>query len=102
MSALKALSSRLGQSQPLCWGVDVIGMTNLPEARLAREAELPYATLALVTDFDCWHQGHADVSVESVFKVIGQNVTTARAIIREAGILTNAAESPASTALKHV
>jgi 5'-methylthioadenosine phosphorylase len=66
------------------WGVDVIGMTNLPEARLAREAEICYGTLALATDYDCWHQDHDDVSVEAVIAIIGQNVATARSIIREA------------------
>ena len=52
------------------WGCDVIGMTNMPEAKLAREAELPYATVAMVTDYDCWHPDHEAVSVESVIKVI--------------------------------
>ncbi|MEZ4600338.1 MAG: S-methyl-5'-thioadenosine phosphorylase [Syntrophotaleaceae bacterium] len=66
------------------WGVDVIGMTNLPEARLAREAEICYATLALATDYDCWHQGHDDVSVEAVVAIIRQNVAMARNIIRAA------------------
>jgi 5'-methylthioadenosine phosphorylase len=66
------------------WGVDVIGMTNLPEARLAREAEICYGTLALATDYDCWHQDHDDVSVEAVIAIIGQNVAMARSIIREA------------------
>ena len=51
------------------WGVDVIGMTNLPEARLAREAELCYATLALVTDYDCWHASAADVDIASVLAI---------------------------------
>ncbi len=63
-------------------GVSVIGMTNMPEARLAREAELAYCTMALVTDFDCWHEGHDDVSVEAVLAVMKQNVASARAIIR--------------------
>ena len=66
------------------WEVDVIGMTNIPEARLAREAEICYGTVALATDYDCWHDGHEDVSVESVLAIIRQNVTTARNIIREA------------------
>ncbi len=66
------------------WGVDVIGMTNLPEARLAREAEICYGTVALATDYDCWHQEHDDVSVEAVIAIIQQNVATARNIIREA------------------
>jgi len=66
------------------WGVDIIGMTNIPEARLAREAEICYATVALATDYDCWHEGHDDVSVEAVIAVIKQNVATARQIIKEA------------------
>lgn len=66
------------------WGVDIIGMTNIPEARLAREAEICYATVALATDYDCWHDGHDDVSVEAVLNIIRQNVATARAIIQKA------------------
>lgn len=68
------------------WGVDVIGMTNLPEARLAREAEICYATLALATDYDCWHQDHDDVSVEAVVAIIHKNVAMARNIIRGAAV----------------
>lgn len=63
------------------WGVDVIGMTNIPEARLAREAEICYATVALATDYDCWHDGHDDVSVDAILEIIRQNVATARNII---------------------
>lgn len=66
------------------WGVDVIGMTNLPEARLAREAEICYGTVALATDYDCWHDEHDDVSVEAVIAIIQQNVATARKIIKAA------------------
>jgi len=66
------------------WQVDVIGMTNLPEARLAREAEICYATLALATDYDCWHETEADVSVEAVLRVIRENVRTAQQMIRSA------------------
>jgi 5'-methylthioadenosine phosphorylase len=66
------------------WGVDVIGMTNLPEARLAREAEICYGTVALATDYDCWHSEHDDVSVEAVLAIIEQNVATARSIIQTA------------------
>ncbi len=65
------------------WGVDVIGMTNLPEARLAREAEMCFATLALATDYDCWHET-AEVSVEQILKIINQNVSLAQEIIRRA------------------
>jgi 5'-methylthioadenosine phosphorylase len=63
------------------WGVDVIGMTNMPEARLAREAEICYATLALATDYDCWHV-EEEVSVEQILKIISRNVRTAQDIIR--------------------
>jgi 5'-methylthioadenosine phosphorylase len=66
------------------WGVDIIGMTNLPEARLAREAEICYGTVALATDYDCWHDGHDDVSVEAVIAIIQQNVVAARQIIKAA------------------
>jgi 5'-methylthioadenosine phosphorylase len=66
------------------WGVDIIGMTNLPEARLAREAEICYGTVALATDYDCWYEGHDDVSVEAVLAIIKQNVATARNIIKVA------------------
>ena len=65
------------------WGVSVIGMTALPEARLAREAELPYATLALVTDYDCWHETEEDVSVEGVLLVLRENAKLARNIVGE-------------------
>jgi len=66
------------------WGVDVIGMTNLQEAKLCREAEICYATLALVTDYDVWHDTEADVSVEAVVAVLKQNAETAKAIIKAA------------------
>jgi 5'-methylthioadenosine phosphorylase len=66
------------------WGVDVIGMTNMPEAKLAREAEICYATLALSTDYDCWHDGHGDVSVEDVIRILTKNVELAKGVIREA------------------
>ncbi|MSP63904.1 MAG: S-methyl-5'-thioadenosine phosphorylase [Myxococcales bacterium] len=66
------------------WGADVIGMTNLPEAKLAREAELCYATVALSTDYDCWHEDEAAVSVAAVLEVIRKNVALARAIVKRA------------------
>ncbi len=66
------------------WGVDVIGMTNVQEAKLAREAEICYATMALVTDYDVWHETEEDVSVEAVVKILQKNAETARAILREA------------------
>jgi len=66
------------------WGMDVIGMTNLQEAKLAREAEICYATLALVTDYDCWHPGHHSVTVEMIIANLLQNATTAQRAIAEA------------------
>jgi 5'-methylthioadenosine phosphorylase len=64
------------------WGVDVIGMTNMPEAKLAREAELCYATLALVTDYDVWHDSHDAVTVEAVIQTLLRNVATAKDVLR--------------------
>jgi 5'-methylthioadenosine phosphorylase len=64
------------------WGVDVIGMTNLQEAKLAREAEICYATVAMATDYDCWREGHEDVTVETVIAVMNENVGRARKLIR--------------------
>jgi len=64
------------------WGADVIGMTNLQEARLAREAELCYATLAMATDYDCWHEAHEDVTVEAILAVMASNVAHARDVLR--------------------
>mgnify|MGYP001164668648 FL=1 len=65
------------------WGCDVIGMTNMPEAKLAREAELCYATVAMVTDYDCWHPGHDHVSVEAIIRVLTENAAQARALVRD-------------------
>ena len=65
------------------WGADVIGMTNLPEAKLAREAEIAYATLALVTDYDCWHPEHDHVTVEMILDNLHRNATNAQKVIRE-------------------
>jgi 5'-methylthioadenosine phosphorylase len=66
------------------WGADVIGMTNLQEAKLAREAEICYATVAMVTDYDCWHPGHDAVTVEQVVKVLHTNSDNAAKVIRQA------------------
>jgi 5'-methylthioadenosine phosphorylase len=63
------------------WGIDVIGMTNLQEAKLAREAEMCYATVAMATDFDCWHESHEDVTVEAIIAVMNKNVGNARELI---------------------
>jgi 5'-methylthioadenosine phosphorylase len=64
------------------WGVDVIGMTNLQEAKLSREAEICYATMALVTDYDVWHEAEGDVTVEKVIAILHKNVATAKDIVR--------------------
>jgi 5'-methylthioadenosine phosphorylase len=66
------------------WGVDVIGMTAMPEARLAREAQICYATLALATDYDCWYEGHAAVTVQQVIATMQRNVSAARDVLRAA------------------
>lgn len=85
------------------WGGSVIGMTNLPEAKLAREAELAYATLALVTDYDCWHPEHAQVTVEMILENLQRNVNNAQAVILETvrRLGENPPPSSAHSALKH-
>ena len=97
------------------WGADVIGMTNLQEAKLAREAEICYATMAMVTDYDCWREGHDDVTVDQIVAVLNQNAANAAKVVRAAvaampkerscacasalqfAILTNPAAIPAET-----
>lgn len=74
------------------WGMDIIGMTNLQEAKLAREAEICYATLALVTDYDCWHPQHDAVSVETVIEYLNKNVRNAQLIMKESVKLLAGAE----------
>jgi 5'-methylthioadenosine phosphorylase len=64
------------------WACDVIGMTNMPEAKLAREAEICYATVAMVTDYDCWHPNHDDVTVDAIVKVLLENADKARALVK--------------------
>jgi 5'-methylthioadenosine phosphorylase len=73
-----AFSTRAESELYRSWSADVIGMTSIPEAKLAREAEICYATLALSTDYDCWHLSEEEVSVESVLAVIKQNITSAK------------------------
>lgn len=75
-------SSRAESHMYRQWGCDVIGMTNMPEAKLAREAELPYATIAMVTDYDCWREGEAHVEVTNVLEVMAANTTKAKATIQ--------------------
>jgi len=82
------------------WGVAVIGMTNMPEAKLAREAELPFCTLALATDYDCWHESEEAVTVGAVIEILSRNVRTAKALlVKAAGLLPDPRRSPAYRAL---
>jgi 5'-methylthioadenosine phosphorylase len=84
------------------WGVSVIGMTAMPEARLAREAELPYATLALATDYDCWHEVEEDVSVHNVLAVMRANSDLAkRTVVELCKLLPPPEQSPAHGAAQH-
>jgi 5'-methylthioadenosine phosphorylase len=84
------------------WGVDVIGMTNLPEAKLAREAEICYATIAFATDYDCWHETAGDVSIGDVLRILAQSTKIAKSAIRKAvQKLPEKRECLCATALKH-
>jgi len=84
------------------WGADVIGMTNLQEAKLAREAELCYATMALSTDYDCWHEEHASVTAEMVVATLHKNVKTAQQVLRKVlPKVEQARDCPCSRALRH-
>jgi 5'-methylthioadenosine phosphorylase len=82
------------------WNCDVIGMTNMPEAKLAREAEICYATVAMVTDYDCWHPDHDDVTVEAVIKVLLENADKARALVRKAAPRIHADRAAAGCACR--
>ena len=84
------------------WGVDVIGMTNIPEAKLAREAEICYATIAFATDYDCWHGTEEDVSIGEVLKILAQSSKTAKRAIREAiKHIPDTRQCVCATALEH-
>ncbi|MBX3245195.1 MAG: S-methyl-5'-thioadenosine phosphorylase [Acidobacteria bacterium] len=76
------------------WGMDIIGMTNLQEAKLAREAEIAYATLALVTDYDCWHEEHDAVTIDMVVEYLTKNVRNAQLILKDAVPKVAAKETP--------
>jgi len=90
-----AFSTRAESNLYRSWGARVIGMTNLPEAKLAREASISYATLAMATDYDCWHEGHDDVTVDQVIAVLKANVELAKRIVAAAVPLIAAHEGPA-------
>ena len=77
-------SSRAESELYRSWGMDLVGMTNLQEARLAREAEICYATLAMVTDYDCWHPEHDSVTVEQILTNLSSNAAAAKAVLRAA------------------
>lgn len=83
-------------------GGNIIGMTNLTEAKLAREAEICYGVIALSTDYDCWHETHDDVTVEAILEIIHNNVTMAKSIIGHAvGMISTERSCPCATALQH-
>lgn len=87
--------STLAESQLYrSWGCDVIGMTNMPEAKLAREAELPYASVAMVTDYDCWHPDHDNVDVAAIIQVLHDNAARACALVARAAPLLGPRRAP--------
>src|SRR5215469_10314196 len=83
------------------WKCDVIGMTNMPEAKLAREAEICYATVAMVTDYDCWHPGHDAVTVEMIVKVLSTNAEKAKALVKRVVPLLSAHEGACPHGCRH-
>jgi 5'-methylthioadenosine phosphorylase len=89
-----AFSTKAESNVYRSWGMDVIGMTNLQEAKLAREAEVAYATLALVTDYDCWHEDHDSVSIEMVVEYLTKNVRNAQLVLKEAVKRVDSKETP--------
>lgn len=98
-----AFSTRAESNLYRSWGASIIGMTALPEAKLAREAEIAYATLALATDYDCWRVGEEEVSTEAVVAILKKNVALARAMVRRIalGMPATTAEEPYPEALRH-
>jgi 5'-methylthioadenosine phosphorylase len=97
-----AFSTRAESNLYRSWGMDVIGMTNLQEAKLAREAEICYLTIALVTDYDCWHESHESVTVEMIIGNLQQNSRNAQSIIVETvRNLPTSRDCPCGQALRH-
>ncbi|MBD2776436.1 S-methyl-5'-thioadenosine phosphorylase [Iningainema tapete] len=98
-----AFSTKAESNLYRSWGAKIIGMTNLPEAKLAREAEIAYATLALVTDYDCWHPDHDSVTVEMVIANLQRNAVNAQKVIQETvrRLAQNPPKSDAHSALKY-
>ena len=97
-----AFSTRAESNVYRTWGMDVIGMTNLHEAKLAREAEICYVTVAMVTDYDCWHPGHDAVTVDQILHVLHQNADNARRLVRQVvGALPAERSCKCGSALRH-
>ena len=96
-----AFSTRAESLAYRSWGFDVIGMTNLQEAKLAREAEMSYVTIAMVTDYDCWHPEHDDVTVEQVIAYLTENAEHARMVAAEAVKRIPHGDSPFSSAIRN-
>lgn len=95
-------STRAESHMHRSWGADVVGMTNLPECRLAREAQMAYSTIAMATDYDCWHESEDEVSVEAVVAVLKANVNRARDLIRAAiPRIAGLTRSPAFSSLEN-
>ena len=84
------------------WGCSVIGMTAMPEAKLAREAELPYALVAMVTDYDCWHPDHDHVTVEHVIRVLSANADNARRLVKRVAPKLGPERTPSPLGIEHV
>ena len=84
------------------WGCDVIGMTAMPEAKLAREAELPYALVAMVTDYDCWHPDHDHVTVDQVIKILTANADNARRLVMRVAPKLGPERTPSPLGIEHV
>ena len=97
-----AFSTRAESNVYRSWGMDVIGMTNLQEAKLAREAEICYVTIAMVTDYDCWHEQHADVTVDQIIENLTRNAEAACKLVRYlVGTMLDARTCKCGSALKH-
>lgn len=95
-------SSRAESNIYRSWGVDVIGMTNATEAKLAREAEICYASISMATDYDCWHEQHDDVTVDDLIATLNNNVQLARNIIKEVvPVISESRECPCCSALQN-
>jgi 5'-methylthioadenosine phosphorylase len=97
-----AFSTKAESNVYRTWGMDVIGMTNLQEAKLAREAEICYVTVAMVTDYDCWHQDHDAVTVTDIIAVLNENAAHACEVVANTvAAMPEARECKCGSALKH-